>query len=133
MGHDLHVKPARYVPLLLTLEVCALPGHDRGHVKAALLARFTGHGCTTSTRAFFDADRLSLGAAIYLSEIIAAAQAVPGVECVTVTEFRRRFGVANHEIENGVLPLAPWEIAQLANDPNHPERGQLQIVVRGGR
>ena len=40
MGHDLRVQAAVYVPLKLALEVCALPGYDRGHVKAALLERF---------------------------------------------------------------------------------------------
>jgi len=58
---------------------------------------------------------------------------VPGVECVTVSEFHRCFEPARHEIDNGLLPLASYEIAQLDNDPNHPERGQLSIVVKGGR
>jgi hypothetical protein len=52
---------------------------------------------------------------------------------VTVTQLQRLFEASNHEILNGVLPLASFEIAQLDNDPNHPERGQLQILVRGGR
>ena len=37
MGHDLHVLGAAYVPLKLGLDVCALPGYERGHVLAALL------------------------------------------------------------------------------------------------
>ena len=54
------------------------------------------------------------------------------MQCVTVTEFHRTGAPPNHEIENGVLPLAPNEIAELANDPNHPERGVLAIDVEGG-
>jgi hypothetical protein len=46
---------------------------------------------------------------------------------------QRLFAPANREIENGLLPLGNSEIALLNNDPNHPERGQLQIVARGGR
>jgi hypothetical protein len=133
MGHDVHVQKAIYVPLLLTLEVCALPGHDRGHVKAALLARFGNRKAPDGQRGFFHPDELSFGEGIFLSRIIAAAQAVPGVECVTVTQLQRCFEASNHEILNGVLLLASFEIAQLDNDPNHPERGQLQILVRGGR
>ncbi|MDE2628655.1 MAG: putative baseplate assembly protein, partial [Burkholderiales bacterium] len=133
VGHDLRVQAARYVPLKLHLEVCALPGHDRGHVKAALLVRFGARRGPGSTRGYFHPDALSLGDSVPLSRIIAAAQAVPGVECATVTEFHRLFAAPNHEIENGVLPLAAFEIAQLDNDPNHPERGQLLIDVRGGR
>ena len=133
MGHDLRVEPARYVPLMLHLEVCALPGFDRGHVKAALLERFGNRRGAGRTRGFFHPDELSLGDSVQLSRIIAAAQSVPGVECVTVTEFHRLFAAPNHEIDHGVLPLASNEIAQLDNDPDHPERGHLRIDVRGGR
>ena len=133
MGHDLRVQPAAYVPITLKLEACALPGYDRGHVKAALLERFSARRGASGALGFFHPDRLSFGEGIYLSQLIAAAVAVPGVECATVSEFHRAFEAANGEIENGVLPLAPHEIAQLAGDPNHPERGQLDITVRGGR
>jgi len=133
MGHDLHIERAVYVPLKLTLEVCALPGHERGHVKAALLTRLGNGVASDGQRGFFHPDELSFGEPVRLSRIVAAAQAVAGVECVTVTEFRRCFEPRRHEIDNGVLPLATYEIAQLDNDPDHPERGQLAIVVRGGR
>src|SRR6185503_19033673 len=87
MGHDLRVQRAVYVPLKLSLEVCALPGYERGHVKAALLARLGSGLAMCGSRGFFHPDELSFGDAVFLSRIIAAAQAVQGVECVTVTEF----------------------------------------------
>ncbi len=134
IGHDLRVQAAVYVPLKLCLDVCALPGYDRGHVKAALLQRFgTGPAAGGRPAGFFNADQLTLGESVRLGWIVAAGQAVAGVECVRVTAFHRLFAVPNHEIDNGVLPLAPYEVAQLDNDPDHPERGQLQIDVRGGR
>ncbi len=133
MGHDLAVRPGRYVPLCLKLEVCALPHYQPGQVKAALLDRFSARNLPGGKRGFFHPDNLSFGDGIYLSAIIAAAQAVPGVECVTVTRFHRQFESPNHEIANGLLPLRTGEIAQLDSDPNFPERGQLEIQVRGGR
>ena len=133
MGHDLRVQEAVYVPLTLGLSVCALPGYDRGHIKAALSARFSNRINADGTTGFFHPDELRFGDDIYLSRIIAAAQALPGVECVTVDRFHRRFGLPNNEIANGVLPLAANEIAQLDDDPDFPEHGQLLIVVRGGR
>lgn len=133
MGHDLRVGQAVLVPIKLALDVCALPGFDRGHVEAALLARFCSPPGTAGTAAFFDPDNLSFGDAIYLSRIVAAAQAVTGVECATVTELRRLFEPPNRELQTGVLPLGSQEIAQLENDPNHPEHGQLTILMRGGR
>lgn len=133
IGHDLRVGPAVLVPIKLTLEVCVRPGYDRGHVEAALLARFCRPPGAAGTAAFFDPDNLSFGDAIYLSQIVAAAQAVTGVECATVTELRRLFKPSNRELETGLLPLGAQEIAQLDNDPNHPERGQLALVMGGGQ
>lgn len=133
MGHDLAVLAARYVPLCLKLEVCALPYYERAHVKVALLDAFSTRVLPNGKLGFFHPDNLTFGEGIFLSAIIATAQAVPGVECVQVTKFHRLFGGPNHEIENGVLPLSTSEIAQLDNDPNFPEHGKLEIVMSGGR
>ena len=133
MGHDLRVQAAVYVPITLSLAVCALPGYDRGHLKAALLARFSNRINGDGTSGFFHPDNLRFGDDLYLSRIIAAAQAVRGVQSLTVVEFHRRFELPNQEIANGVLPLAANEIAQLDNDADFPERGRLQISVGGGR
>lgn len=133
MGHDLHVTPARYVPLDLKLEVCALPHYQRAQVKAALLDVFSHRNLPGGRRGFFHPDNLTFGEGVFLSKIIATAQAVPGVECVRVTRCQRLFESPNHELENGVLPLRVSEVAQLDNDPNWPERGQLEIQIGGGR
>lgn len=127
MGHDLRVQAAVYVPIAIGLAVCARPGYDRGHVKAALLERYVG-----VPGGFFASDQLTFGRSVYLSRIVATAMAVPGVMCVTVTEFHRYGQPSNREIENGVLPLAANEIAELANDPDHPDRGVITIDVQGG-
>ena len=133
MGHDLHVMAASYVPLDLKLEVCALPHYQRAQVKAALLDQFSNRILSGGARGFFHPDNLTFGEGVFLSKIIATAQAVPGVECVAVTRFQRLFESANHELENGVLALRVNEIAQLDNDPNYPEHGKLEIQVKGGR
>ena len=132
IGHDLAVLPARYVPLDLQLVVCALPRYQRAHVKTALLDVFSNRVLPGGKLGFFHPDNLTFGEGIYLSQIVAAAQKVPGVECARVVRFQRLFEAPNGEIENGVLPLKTSEIAQLDNDPNYPEHGQLQIQVLGG-
>ncbi len=133
MGHDLRVEAATYVPITLGLEICVGPGYDRGHVRSALISRLGNRANADGTRGFFHPDSLSFGDDVYLSRIVAAALTVVGVEDATVTELHRCLMEPNHEIANGVLPLAPGEIAQLDNDPDHPERGVLHIVMRGGR
>jgi len=64
----------------------------------------------------------------YLSRLIATAQAVAGVESVTVRKLQRRFAEPNCEIEDGVLPLGAKEVAQLDNDPSFPEHGKLTLT-----
>lgn len=133
MGHDLHVEPAVYVPIDLAFEVCALPGYERGAIKTALLERFGAGRMRDGRPGWFHPDRLSFGQSLRMSALIAEAMSVAGVECVRVRRMQRLFLPANHEIENGLLPLASHEIARLDGDPNHPEYGQLSIDVRGGR
>lgn len=133
IGHDLHVKAARYVPLHLELDVCALPGFQRGHVRAALLAAFGTGLLPDGTPAFFHPDRLSFGEHVLASRIVALAQSVDGVECATVRVLQRLYERPNGEVEHGILRLATNEIARLDNDPDYPEHGKLVIHVNGGR
>jgi hypothetical protein len=133
IGHDLAVQPAHYVSLDIAMTVCVLPHYLRGHVEAELLDVFSNRLLPDGRKGFFHPDRLTFGGGIYLSQLVAAAQAVTGVESVVVTKLQRQFEPPNGEIKNGVLPLGPLEIARVDNDPSFPEHGKLVLDVRGGR
>ena len=133
IGHDLEVRAAQFVLLDITMEICVLPGHLRGHVKAELLKVFSNKVRPDGTLGFFHSDHWSFGVVVRLSNLYAAAQAVPGVESVNIIKFERLFEGSNHELDNALLPIAPWEIARLDNDPNFPENGRLEFIMRGGR
>ncbi|HNB51672.1 MAG TPA: putative baseplate assembly protein, partial [Anaerolineales bacterium] len=133
IGHDLVVQPARYVPLDIELIVCVKAGYLRGHVKADLLDVFSNRRQREGSLGFFHPDNLTFGEGIYLSKLVAVAQAVQGVESVKVSKLERLFEGPNGEIESGVLPLGPLEIAQADNDPGFPENGLITFDVRGGR
>jgi predicted phage baseplate assembly protein len=133
MGHDVAVHPARRVPLDLAVRVCVQPGHLRAQVEAALLDVYGNRALPGGRRGLFHPDSLTFGEPVYLSKLVAAAHAVAGVESVQVTKLQRLFAAPNHEIANGVLPLAPFEVAQLDNDPSFPEHGQLAFEMNGGR
>jgi hypothetical protein len=133
LGHDLAVNAAEYVPLQLAMDICVLPQYQRGHVEAALLDVFSNRVLASGQLGFFNPDNLTFGEGIYLSQIVAAAQAVTGVQSVSMTVFQRLFAPAGSELTSGVLKLAPNEIAQLDNDLNFPEHGTLTLNLRGGR
>ncbi|MGH8475681.1 MAG: putative baseplate assembly protein [Methylococcales bacterium] len=133
IGHDLEVKSADRVALDITIRVCVLPNYLRGHVKAELLAVFSNKPRPNGKRGIFHPDELSFGDDVYLSKLIAAAQAVEGVESVAVTTFQRLGEPPNDEIESGVVRLGSFEIARLDNDPGFPENGRITLDIRGGR
>jgi predicted phage baseplate assembly protein len=133
IGHDLAATGARYVPLDVALTVNVLPHYLRGHVRAALLDALGNRALAGGRRGLFHPDNLSFGEGVFLSRIVAAAQGVEGVESVCVKRLKRYEEEPRGELESGVLPLGPLEVAQLDNDPNYPERGVLALDLRGGR
>jgi hypothetical protein len=133
VGHDVIVVPATYVPLYISMTICVLPKYLRGHVEAALLDLFSNHVLASGARGFFHPDNLTFGGNIYLSKLVAAAQAVTGVQSVVVDRLERLFQGPNGEIENGLLEIGALEVARLDNDPSLPENGTLVLTLRGGR
>jgi predicted phage baseplate assembly protein len=133
MGHDLEVRQARYVPLEIELQVCVLPHYLRGHVEAALRDVFSNRALPDGGLGFFHPDNLTFGEGIYLSKLVAVAQAVPGVESVQVTCLQRLGEGDRGERKEGILRLGPLEVAQLDHDPSFPEHGTLKLNMGGGR
>jgi predicted phage baseplate assembly protein len=132
-GYDLDVDDPRYVALDITLHICVLADYFRSDVLAAVRA-VLGAGVLPDGRlGVFHPDNFTFGQPVYLSPIVAAAQAVEGVEAVWVQKFRRLESPDPAAIENGVIPIGRLEIAQLANDPNFRERGRLTLEAGGGK
>lgn len=133
VGHDLAIVPADYTPLEIELTVCVLAHYQRGHVEAALHDAFSNRILPGGKRGFFQPDELTFGSDVYLSRLIATAQAVQGVESVTVKVLKRRFLDPSGEIESGLLPLEATEVARLDSDLSFPENGTLTLNMIGGR
>jgi len=141
LGQDLLVSRAEYVPLKVTIVVCVLPNFLRSHVEAAVAAALSNRVLPDGSLGFFHPDNLSFGDGVYVSQLLARVQAVPGAQNAMVTELER-FEISEPETDdqpgeelpmNSALLLGPFEIAQLDNDPNFPENGVLILDMRGGR
>jgi len=133
MGHDLHLEAAEYVPILLVLDVCALPDYFRADVKRALLEVFSNRLLPDGRKGVFHADNFTFGQPIYLSVLYAAALAVDGVDTAKVTLFRRQGSTDLIPLITGVLPFGRLEIAQLENSASFPDRGVFRLDVQGGK
>lgn len=133
MGHDLRVRLAEVVPVDLQLTVCVLPHFIQAHVKAALYRAFGSGVLADGTLAFFHPDRWTFGEGVHVSQLVAAAQSVAGVESVEVTHLAREGEPERGERTAGVLAIRPHEVAALDNDPVRARSGLVDIVASGGR
>jgi hypothetical protein len=142
MGYDLLVSGAEYVPLRIAITVCVLPNYLQGDVEKAVTDALSNRVLPGGALGFFHPDNLTFGGAVFVSQLLAAVQAVTGVQNTMVTDLER-FEVSSAVVPgaqpsgglppNWALQLGPFEIPQLDNDPNFPEHGQLVLDVRGGR
>jgi hypothetical protein len=131
-GYDLEVRSARYVPLDITIDLCVKPGFFRGDVAEAVAEGLSGRARRRSTRGLFDPANLTFAQPVYLSTVYAAVEAVEGVDSADVRIFRRHGASDDGELARGFIPIGPWEIAQLDNDPNRMENGTLTLNAAGG-
>jgi len=129
LGIEAAVRAGTPIGLFVALEVCVGPGSDPEEVRLLVLQRLRPG--SDESPGLFHPSRLELGGAVYLSAVVAAAAAVPGVDAVEVRE-ARRLSEAPGTLHQ-VIALAADEVAALDDDPARPERGRLDVRVRGGR
>ena len=132
-GYDLEIRSARYVPIDITIQLCAKPGYFAGDVAHAVSMALTGGvRCSRGASAFFDPSRFTFGQPVYLSALYSAIETIDGVASAIVTAFHPHGAVQGDELHSGVIPITTWEIARLDNDPSNMENGTLTIQAGGG-
>jgi hypothetical protein len=132
-GYDLEADAPRFVSLQIEMHVCAKPDYFRTDVQAAILELFSNQILPDGRRGLFHPDNFTFGQTVYLSPLIAAAQALDGVQSVQVTVFQRQGQDDLKPLEAGFLPMGRLEIARCDNDPNFAERGVFLLTVGGGK
>ena len=131
-GYDLELRTAQYVPLEISVQLCIAPGHFRGDVLEAVSRALSNRRAADGTVGFFHPSRFTFGQPVYLSQLYAAVEAVEGVDSALVLVFKRYWLLPSQELEQGVIPMGPWEIPRLDNDRNFPENGVLRLTAIGG-
>lgn len=131
IGFDIAVRAARLVPLDIELMVCAAPHALRSSVAAGVRAALRPG--RADRPGFFHPDHFDFGAPLYLSQLVAAAMAVNGVESVTPRKFQRFGRQSDGELPAGVIKPGALEVLQLSDDASFPEQGRLGLMMGGGR
>ena len=131
-GYDLAIDAPRFVSLDIALHLCVAPGHQRAEVLQAVQAVLGTGRLADGRPGLFHPDQYSFGEPVYLSRVIAAAQAVEGVEAVSATTFTRMAAPSPVALVEGVIRLGRLEIARLDNNPNFRGRGGPGREAGGG-
>ena len=129
-GYDVEVRAARYVPLDLTIDLCVKPGFFRGDVAEAVAVALRARQRRQARP--LRSGNLTFAQPVYLSRVYAAVEAIEGVDSADVRVFKRHGQDDAGELAQGFIPIGPWEIAQLDNDPSRMENGTLTINTAGG-
>ena len=132
-GHDIEVDGPLPVSLEIDMHVCADPAYFRADVKRELLELFSTREFADGRLGLFHPDNFTFGQTVYLSPLIAAAQAVAGVTSVQIDKFQRQGRPDNKPLAAGKLELGRLEIARCDNDGNFPEHGVFNLSVGGGK
>ncbi|CCH76130.1 conserved hypothetical protein [Nostocoides japonicum T1-X7] len=126
-GTEVVTVPATPVGLLVALTVCLTPSTDSATARLLILAALR----PGRPGAVFAPESHTLGSSVYLSTVVAAVAAIPGVDAVRVTEARRLSDPPGGNAS--VLAMAPDEIAVCDDDASAPTRGRIELTIEGGR
>jgi hypothetical protein len=135
-GYDLEVTGPKYVPIEMEIQVSIVAGAQQGDVEQALLEAFSSGPLAGGASGFFNPNNFTFGGNLYVSQIYAAAMAVPGVASAKVALLARLHALQPAQetavnIAQGFLTVGSDEILRLDNDPNFPQNGTLSVVVKG--
>jgi hypothetical protein len=127
-GREQLVLAAEYVPLEVSLLLCAAPGTALDLVRDRVLAELRPG--TPDRPGWFHPDRLSFGDTVRLGDLLAFVQSIPGVRSVKATVFRPQQDRIGPAVQDVVL-LGRTKVARLDADPEAPENGTLAVAMIG--
>jgi hypothetical protein len=132
-GQDIELESPQYVSLRIELAVCVDPDYFQANVEKQLLQVLGSRLLPNGQKGLFYPDTFTFGQTVYLSPIYAAARKVAGVTSVAATIFQPQGVPTTIYLDKGEIPLGPFQIARLDNDPSLPDHGQLTLVMQGGK
>ncbi len=134
-GTDVEVARPVYVPLAIALSGCLAAGFVAADVERQLLDVLSARVLPGGAPGFFHPDRFTFGQPLYLSDLVGAAMAVPGLTRMEVRRFGRlgaSRAATRAALAAGRVDVGPREVLRCDSDPNDPEAGQVDVDLGGG-
>lgn len=132
-GYESYAPAPNYIAIDLRVTVCALSSAFRGDVEAGVLSALSTKKIPGGPTGFFVSDRFTFGTPLERSSLEAAIQSAYGVAGVVAIEYRERGVTPDWNCLPEEIKVGPNQILRMDNDPNHPNRGTLQVIVEGGK
>ena len=130
VGRRIEIEPPIHVPVEIGLRVTLEPGHDVDVFR--YLVEHPERDAGRQLAELFGPGRYGFGEDVYLSEVIAAVAAMPGVARVRVDRFRRSGDPdARDRTDAGFLAVDPCEIAHLGRAADSAD-GIFRIDIERG-
>ena len=127
IGSEVLLEDVARVPITFWISVQAKPGYFRSELRDSL-----NEALSSDPGGLFEPGRLGFGADVYASNIVEVVMATPGVRSACLNRFQRLGKGAPDEVDSGVIPIGPDEIALCLNRSDAPAQGQFDITVNGG-
>ncbi len=131
IGEDLEIRPPRFVPLDITVELCVHPDFWPEDIKYLLEQEFSDGWTPGGRPAFFNPDLWTFGQGLMKSQIIGRVQMIEGVDHVK-SVIMKRFNEPTPGFRDRI-EIGPTEIIQVKNDPDQMEAGIIRFDLKGGR
>ena len=129
-GREAWINDPKYADLDLKITICVQPYAYPGEVKEAVLnVLLDKPGLSPG---FFSPDNFTFGDPLRRSVLESVIQAVPGVRAVEGITIRRQGWFDWRDFSEMAYEVAIDEVIRVENDPLHPRRGTLQLIMEGG-
>ena len=132
-GYESYVLPPRYVSVDLNISVCGNPSYFASDIETAVLQALRPGPLPNGTVGFFDHTRWAFGQPLESSALLAAVQAVVGVQGVSSVEYLQRGVQGNWTSLPETVTIAADQILRVDDDPSLPDAGSLTVTVDGAK
>ena len=144
IGEDIEIRPPVFVPIEITVVLCAEQNVWREDLQFVLEQEFSAGWTPDGRKGFFHPDEWTFGQPLYASQIIGRAMKVTGVEHAvgqktgtppaekTISVSIKRWN-SPFTATDSLTQLNHNEIILVMNDSDHMEQGFIRFEIKGGR
>jgi hypothetical protein len=133
IGEDLEIRPPRFVPLEIEIDLCLHADFWPEDVRWVLQQEFSAGWTPDGRMGFFHPDAWSFGQALHRSQIAGRLETIAGIEHIGEIRMRRFNRPPPPVAAPEMLEVAFDEIFLVKNNPDQRELGFITFNLGGGR